>query len=225
MPVLKSALNPTKSGGGGGGGSALSQSGAAAQAIGSGSVAASTKKKPVNTTAIQTAVKQTTAPPPDITPDYAPSGGGGYGSGGGGAAAPATNPLDSPAYMTYVNELMRQRQALEATRDRDTNATDQNYGQQVTRTNEEAARGRTQIDEAWAGRNLTRSGARLNDQQQYSDAVTRQLSDLMLAQQERRNAIAQAYTNQVNELRRQQAMYALQYGIPIDPNNPTLIPV
>lgn len=129
--------------------------------------------------------------------------------------------------MTYVNELMRQRQAAEATRERDTSQADQYYGTQVTRTNEEAGRGRTQIDNAFAGRNLTRSGARLDAQQEYGSAVDRQIADLMLAQQERRNALAQAYLSTVNELRRQQAQYALQYGIPLDPNNPNaqLIPV
>ncbi len=225
MPVFGKSLNVP--GGGGGGSSALGRTGSTAArvaprqgAIQAAGRAAATVSRPAPK---PTGVKAPVAP---STPTPTPSPGGGYVSEGGGpVGGVAGNPLDSPAYMTFVNELMRQRQGLEAVRARDTSANDQRYPRDVTRASEEAGRGRGQIDDKWSGRNLTRSGARLDDHQQYQDAVTRQLSDLMLAQQEQRNAISQAYSNQVNELRRQQAAYALQYGIPLDPNNPTLIPV
>jgi hypothetical protein len=225
MPVFGKSINVPGGGGGRSTGSAVSGTGAALGRINPRQTAIQQAGRAAATVSTPrpkpTGAKNTVAPSPTPMDTGA---GSGYSEGGGGSGT-AANPLDSPAYMTYVNELMRQRQNLEAVRDRDTGATDQRYNRDVTRASEEAGRGREQIDTKWSGRNLTRSGVRLNDQQTYQDAVTRQLSDLMLAQQEQRNAIAQAYTDQVNELRRQQAQYALQYGIPIDPNNPTLIPV
>jgi hypothetical protein len=238
MPVFGKKLNVPKSGGGSGGGAfgsvgsfaakpSPSPNQTAIQQIGSFAANPQPARPKTPVPAFQGAMppKNEAVPTPASGGGYVGDGGGGGGSVGGGGGATATNPLDNPAYMTFVNELMRQRQGLESTRARDENASDQTYGRNVTRANEEAGRGRGQIDDKWSGRNLTRSGARLDDQQTYQDAVTRQLSDMMLAQQEQRNAIAQQYNNQVNELRRQQAQAALQYGIPLDPNNPTLIPV
>lgn len=177
-----------------------------------------------------TAIQRAARPPaaPSLAPAPMDTGGGSGGEGGlpePTQTTTTTNPLSNPQYMTYVNELIRQRGEAEAQRENQLNNITQTYGMQTQRVNDLAPQQRTKIDEGWAGRGLTRSGARLEDQQLYADAIKRQLADIMLAEQEQRNAVEMAYQAAQQEARRRQAELALQYGVPLTSTDPTMIPV